>query len=83
MVFQYASLVFSTPRSKSGPQDLDLGSGWPGDLSEAKKGGLENMNLLRKWDLMGFGGNLCEGNGLYGTQEAFGQARFPPNPLKK
>ena len=32
---------------------------------------------------MRYYGNLCEGIGLYGTQEAFGQARFPPNPLKK
>ena len=32
---------------------------------------------------MGFEGDLCEGIGLYGAQEAFGQARFPPNPLKK
>ena len=45
MVFQYASLVFSIPRSSLGPQDLDLGpqdldlgSGWPGDLFGAKKG---------------------------------------------
>ena len=32
---------------------------------------------------MGFEGDLCEGFGLYGAQEAFGQARFPPQPSKK
>ena len=32
---------------------------------------------------MGIEGDLCEGFGLYGAQEAFGQARFPPNPFKK
>ena len=29
---------------------------------------------------MGFEGRLCEGFGLYGPQEAFGQARFTSNP---
>ena len=48
-----------------------------------KKGTPENMNLWRKWFPMGFEGDLCEGIGLYGAQEAFGQARFPPNPFKK
>ena len=32
MVFQYGSLIFSTPGPILGPQDLDLGSGWAGDL---------------------------------------------------
>ena len=41
------------------------------------------MILWWKWSLVGVEGDLCEGFGLCGTQEAFGQARFPPNPLKK
>ena len=41
------------------------------------------MILWRKWSPMGLDGDLCEGIGLYGAQEAFGQAGFPPNPLKK
>ena len=28
-------------------------------------------------------GDLCEGNGLDGTQEAFGQGHFPPNHARK
>ena len=32
MVFQGATLVFSTPEAILGVQDLDLGSGWAGDL---------------------------------------------------
>ena len=32
---------------------------------------------------MGFEGDLCEGIGLYGTQEAFGRAHFPPKPTRK
>ena len=49
----------------------------------AKNDPRKNMILCWKWSPMGFEGDLCEGNGLYGTQEAFGQARFPPNPLTK
>ena len=32
---------------------------------------------------MGFEGDLCEGFGLYGAQEAFGQAHSSPNPPRK
>ena len=32
---------------------------------------------------MGVHGDPCEGNGLYGTQEAFGQGRFLPSPTRK
>ena len=39
MVFQYGSLIFSTPGPILGPQDLDLGSGWAGDLFWTKRGG--------------------------------------------
>ena len=34
---------------------------------------------FRKWRL----GDSPDPNGLYGTQEAFGRARFPPNPIRK
>ena len=67
---------FGTPGSGFG-----FRLGWGPFLD--KKGAPENMILWRKWSPMGFEGDLCEGFGLYGTQEAFGQARFPPNPLKK
>ena len=62
--------------------DLDPGGfrlGWGPFL--LKQGCRENMILWWKWPPMGFEGDLCEGIGSYGTQEAFGQARFPPNPL--
>ena len=39
------------------------------------------MNLWKDWSPMRFGGNLCEGNGLYAAQEAFGQAHFSLDPL--
>ena len=64
--------------------DLDPGGfclGWGRVLS--KKGVPENMILWWKWSPMRPCGDLYEGFGLYGTQEAFGQARFPPNPFKK
>ena len=32
---------------------------------------------------MGFEGDLCEGMGLCGAQEAFGQAGLPPEPHHK
>ena len=32
---------------------------------------------------MGFERDLSEGDGLYGTQEAFGQGHFPLNPARK
>ena len=83
MVFQCATLVCSTPGIIFGTLDSKFGPrlGWGPFFG--KKGGLENMNLWRNWFPMGFGGNLCEGIGLYGAQEAFGQAHFPPNPARK
>ena len=68
------------------PQILDLDPegfqlGWGPFL--LNKGGPENTILWRTWSPMGLEGDLCEGIGLYGVQEAFGQARFPPNPPKK
>ena len=83
MVFRHATLVFSTPGTIFGPPDLDLGPGWPGPPFLGKKGGPENMTLWKKWSLVRFEGDLCEGIGLYGIQEAFGQAHFPPNPTRK
>ena len=50
MVFQYGSLIFSTPGPILGPQDLDLGSGWAGDLLGAKTGARKTC--------------FCAGNGL-------------------
>ena len=86
MVFQCTTLVFSAPGGHFGIPDPRFGS-WraPAGLGTffAQKNGLENLILWRKWFPMGFQGDLCEGIGLYGTQEAFGQARFLPNPLKK
>ena len=38
MVFQHATLIFSTTGPILGPQDLDLGSGWAGDLFGPKIG---------------------------------------------
>ena len=83
MVFQCATLVFSTPGTISGTPDRKFGArlGW-GPFWH-KNGGQKNMTLWKKWSPMRFHGDLCEGNGLYGTLEAFGQARFPPNPTRK
>ena len=38
MVFQDGTLVFSPPEAILGARDLDLGSGWAGDLFLAKMG---------------------------------------------
>ena len=38
MVLQNGTLVFSDPEAIFGAQDLDLGSGWDGDLFFAKRG---------------------------------------------
>ena len=46
-------------------------------------GGLENMVLLGNGFQIGDLGIPRDPNGLYGTQEAFGRARFPPNPTRK
>ena len=83
LVFQYATLVFSTPGTISGTPDRKFGArlGW-GPFWH-KHGRQKNMTLWKKWSPMRFRGDLCEGNGLYGTQEAFGQAHFPPNPTRK
>ena len=35
------------------------------------------MVLCRKWFFIGFEGDLCEGIGLYGAQEALGKAISP------
>ena len=45
-------------------------------------GGLENMVLLGKgFQILDYGISR-DPNGLYGAREVFGQAGFPPNPLK-
>ena len=84
MVFRCANLVFSTQNPFLDPRipDLDPGGFWPGwGPFLLKQMDPENMNLWRKWFPMGFEGDLCEGFGLCGAQEAFGQARFPPKPF--
>ena len=49
MVFQHATLIFSTTGPILGAQDLDLGSGWAGDLFGPK------MGPEKRW--------FCGGNG--------------------
>ena len=83
MVFQCATLVFSTPGTISGTPDRKFGARLGRGPCWHKNGGQKNMTLWKKWSPMRFHGDLCEGNGLYGTQEAFGQAHFLPNPTRK
>ena len=40
------------------------------------------MVLFRNWSQNQDFGESRDPNGLYGVQEAFGRARFPPNPTK-
>ena len=86
MVFRYAILIFSTTETIFGTPDpnLDptgfrLGQG----PFLAKNGARKKMVFHKKSFPKGFHGDPCRGNGLYGTQEAFGQASFPPNPTRK
>ena len=67
---------FWTLDTKFGPR---LGRG----LFSAQTGTRKNMILWKNWCPIGFHRDLCEGNGLYGTQEAFGQAHCPPNLTRK
>ena len=45
-------------------------------------GAPKNMILWKNWSPMGVHGDLCEGIGLYGAQEAFGQAVSPQTQLE-
>ena len=79
MVFRYATLIFSNPGSICGTPDSKFVPWLGRGPFSAKHGTRNNMNVWKKWPHVKFYGDLCEGIGLYGTQEAFGQAHFPPN----
>ena len=49
----------------------------------SKHGGWKNMVLRGNGFEIGDYGIPRDQNGLYGTQEAFGKASFPPTPFKK
>ena len=65
--------------------------GWPhARLARLARGGSgvqkwvpKNMVLQRNGFQLGDYGISRDPNGLYGTQEAFGKASFPQNPIKK
>ena len=59
------------------------GSCWAGTFGGQKWGLAKRRLLWNKWFRVGFHGDLCEGNGLYGVKEAFRQANFPQNPARK
>ena len=82
MVFQCATLVFSTPETISGTPDTKFGPRLGREPFWVKNGAWEN-DFVEEMVPAGFHGDLCEGSGLYGTLEAFGQAHFPPNPTRK
>ena len=74
---------------QAGPGWPDLSGGhmpgWPRLArggSGAQKWGPKNMVLQRNGFQIGDYGISRDPNGLYGTQEVFGQAGFPQNPLK-
>ena len=77
------------PRAKIGspwpkmlPWGPDLGPGWAWELFGPKLGP-KNMKSWRDDLSNGWIGGPQRGNGLYGTQEAFGQAHFPQTPPGK
>ena len=82
MVFQYASLVFSTPGPILGPQDLDLGSGWPGDLFGAKKGARKTRFCGGNGPPWGLGGSV-RGEWIVGYPGGLWAGPFPPKPCQK
>ena len=73
-------------RPKVSPEsDLFLKIGLPEAAARAKHQGLgtpEKMVLLRNGSPNPDFGESRDPNGLYGCQEVFGCARFPPNPTK-
>ena len=77
MVFQYATLVFSTLGTVLGTPDIKFGSRLGRGPFGHTNGPRKNMTLWKKWSPMRFHGDLCQGIGLYGAQEAFGQGHFP------
>ena len=77
--FRLRGLIFGPQIRDLDPGGFRLGRG-PFLL---KNGAQENMILCRNWPTTGFEGDLCEGTGLYGAQEAFGQGHFPLNPTRQ
>ena len=83
MVFQPATLIFSTLDPIFGAPGPGLGPRRPGPPFGAKNGGLKNMILWRVWSPTRFDRIFQEGNGFHGTQEPFGCTNFPPNPPRE
>ena len=83
MVFQYATLIFSTLDPIFGAPGPGLGPRRPSPPFGAQNGGLKNMILWRVWSPTRFDRIFQEGNGFHGTQEPFGCANFPPNPSRE
>ena len=67
--------------TKTWTWDLEIGPGLARGGFWTKNGDWENMVLWRNGFENGDYGISRDQNGLYGTQEAFGKASFPPNPL--
>ena len=73
---------FLDPRTKIWTWDLEIGLRLARGGFGGKNGGWTNTVLWRNGFEIGDGGVSRDQNGLYGTQEAFGKASFPPNPSK-
>ena len=74
---------FLDPRTKIWTQDLKIGPGLARGGFWIQNAGWKNMVLRGNYFENGDYGISRDQNGLYGTQEAFGKASFPPNPFKK
>ena len=61
--------------------DLEIGPGLGQGGFGTQNRGPKNMILLGNGFQIGDYGISRDQNGLYGTQEAFGKASFPPNPF--
>ena len=83
LIFLTLEPIFGAPTPHFGAPGPQLGPGRPWAPFGAQKGGLKNITLWRDWSPTRFPRIFCEGNGLYGTQEAFGWTNFPPNPPRK
>jgi len=82
MFFRYATLVFPTPGTISGTPDPKFGP-WLGCGPFRPKTGPGKHDVVEEMVPVRIYGDLCEGIGLYGAQEAFGQGHFPLNPTRK
>ena len=83
MVFQPATLIFSSLDPIFGAPGPGLGARRPGPPFGAKNGGLKNMILWRDWSPPRFDRIFQEGNGFHDTWEPFGCTNFPPNPPRE